>query len=78
MPNPKMSKASKMVKRFMPNCHYQKGKELGNNLQGIFAPVELPSTDERFGRQPREKKGGACGEKRLARGVKVEVELNTP
>lgn len=39
MPNPKMSKASKMVKRFMPNiCFYQKGKELGNQKQGIFAP----------------------------------------
>jgi len=25
--------------------------------------VELPSIDERFGCQPKEKKGGACGEK---------------
>ena len=58
-----MSKALKMVKRFMPNCNYEKGKELGNNLLEIFAPVELPSIDERFGCQPKEKKGGACGEK---------------
>lgn len=45
---PKMSEASKMVARFMLNSPYQKGKGLGKNQQGIFAPVELPSADERF------------------------------
>jgi len=39
MPNPKESKALKMVKRFMPNCHYKKGKQWGNKKQGIFAPT---------------------------------------
>lgn len=77
MPNPKMSKASKMVKRFMPNCFFFIKKARNWAIKSKeYSPH--PSTDERFGRQPREKKRGACGEKRLARGVKVEVELNTP
>lgn len=54
---PKMSEASKMVARFMLNSPYQKGKGLGKNLQGIFAPVELPSADERFGLGYEPKKG---------------------
>ena len=54
---PKMSEASKMVARFMLNSPYQKGKGLGKNLQRIFAPVELPSADERFGLGYEPKKG---------------------
>lgn len=70
---PKMSEASKMVARFMLNSYYQKGKGLGNNLLGIFAPVELPSADERFGLGYEPKKGDKeriiqeRREKRLAR-----------